>query len=250
MAEPLVLMFTDFGADGPYLAQMEAAIYAYHPPARVLNLCSNAPAGDPRRAGYLLAALRYAFPPGTVFLAVVDPGVGGDRQPVIVHADDQWLVGPDNGLFYPLARQAQHVEWWVVDWRPPRLSNCFHGRDLFAPLAAQLAAQRMPGQLRPWSGPALAEWPADVPELVHFDVYGNAISGIRWKPALDGAVFNVNGRIVEQARTFSCVTPGAVFWHANSCGLVEIAVNLGNARQLLGLQLGGRLGMEPSAAGR
>ena len=111
----------------------------------IIDLFADAPAYDPQASAYLLAAYIGEFAPGTVFLCVVDPGVGSDRAPCVVHADGKWFVGPDNGLFELVVRRARdQVRCWRIDWVPSRLSATFHGRDLFAPVAAQLARGEIP----------------------------------------------------------------------------------------------------------
>lgn len=230
----MILLFTDFGAEGPYLGQMEAVLRQAAPTIPVINLVSNAPAGDPRRASYLLAALARYFPVGSVFLAVVDPGVGGERAPVVVRAAGRWFVGPDNGLFNPVAAGAG--EWWRILWRPESLSSSFHGRDLFAPIAARVALGDMTWEQAKHTGPDA--WPLDLPEIVYIDHYGNAISGLRYDPAFDGRILIANGHRIRQADTFCAVAEGEALWYRNSMDLVEIAVNRGRADQALNLILG------------
>ncbi|MHA1114521.1 MAG: SAM-dependent chlorinase/fluorinase, partial [Alphaproteobacteria bacterium] len=135
----MIALFTDFGAAGPYTGQVKAVLAQDAPGVPVIDLIADAPACDPRAGAYLLAALAPEFPPGTVFLCVVDPGVGGPRAPLIVEADGRRFVGPDNGLFEIVT--ARHRR---IDWRPARLSTSFHGRDLFAPVAARLARAEFP----------------------------------------------------------------------------------------------------------
>ena len=94
----MIVLFTDFGLEGPYTGQVRAVLYRTAPQVPVVDLFADAPAGKPKPAAYLLAAYGVWFPPGTVLLAVVDPGVGGPRAPVIVEAEGRWYVGPDNGL--------------------------------------------------------------------------------------------------------------------------------------------------------
>ena len=132
----MIFLFTDFGPAGPYLGQMEAVLRINAPGVDIINLVSDAPAGDPRLASYLLAALAADLPEGNVFLCVVDPGVGGERLPVALEADRRWFVGPDNGLLNTVAVRAKRVAWQIITWWPERLSASFHGRDLFAPVAA------------------------------------------------------------------------------------------------------------------
>ena len=234
----MILMFTDFGAEGPYLGQMEAVLRRQAPGAAVINLLSNAPVGDPRRSAYLLAALCRRFPEGSVFLAVVDPGVGGERLPVALSADGRWFVGPDNGLFNTVALQSSESQWRRIDWRPERLSASFHGRDLFAPIAARIARGDTAWESTVFPGPDLSGWPSDLPEIVYFDHYGNAMTGTRHRAELDRCSLRVNGHRIPQAGTFCEVAEGGAFWYRNSMDLVEIAVNRGRADAALGLAPG------------
>lgn len=236
-ASRLIFLFTDFGAEGPYLGQMEAVLRTHAPGVPVINLVSNAPCGDPRRSAYLLAALSHHCPAGGVILSVVDPGVGGERSPVVLHADGRSFVGPDNGLFNTVALQALRAEWHVIDWRPDALSSSFHGRDLFAPVAARIARNDSAWG-HPWQGPDLWGWPADLAEVIYFDHYGNAITGLRYRPDLDGRTLRVNGRDIHQASTFCAVEQGHAFWYRNSMDLVEVAVNQDRADRCLGLAVG------------
>src|SRR4029077_3041349 len=125
------------GLEGPYTGQVKAVLYRTAPEVPVIELFADAPAGRPTPAADLLPAYGVWFPPGTVFLAVIDPGVGGPRPPVIVEADGLWYVWPDNASFELVMRSAAVVRTWEILWRPETLSASFHGRDLFAPVAAQ-----------------------------------------------------------------------------------------------------------------
>ena len=141
----MIVMFTDFGVAGPYAGQMKAALAAVAPAVSAIDLMHDAPVFRPKASAYLLAALVRPLPAGTVVLGVVDPGVGSPgRRPVAARAGGRWFVGPDNGLFAIAAQHAGGGEWWEIDWRPERLSNTFHGRDLFAPVAARLALGEEP----------------------------------------------------------------------------------------------------------
>jgi S-adenosylmethionine hydrolase len=135
----MIALFTDFGLHGPYTGQMKAVLYQTASGVPVIDLFADAPAGNPKASAYLLAAYAAWFPAGTVFLCVVDPGVGGERPPLIVEADGRWYVGPGNGLFELVQRRAGAQRRWDITWQPDRLSASFHGRDLFAPVAAVLA---------------------------------------------------------------------------------------------------------------
>jgi S-adenosyl-L-methionine hydrolase (adenosine-forming) len=235
----MIVLFTDFGLEGPYTGQVKAVLYRTAPGVPIVDLFADAPVGRPKPAAYLLAAYGAWFPAGTVFLAVVDPGVGSARVPVIVEAGGRWYVGPDNGLFELVARQAASARTWEIQWRPGGLSASFHGRDLFAPAAGQLARGELPSDLpRDAEIGRHGDWPDDLPEIVYIDRYGNAMTGLRGALLLIGARLTASGRVLPRARTFSDVPPGEAFWYENSNGLVEIAVNGGRAADALGLGIG------------
>lgn len=233
-----IVLFTDFGPSGPYVGQMESVLRQAAPDVPVINLLSNAPTADPRLSSYLLAALRHSFPANSIFLSVVDPGVGGKRRPVVLHADGQTFVGPDNGLLNTVAVQAQNAQWSEIIWRPEGCSMSFHGRDLFAPVAAILATNEAGDLLQSFDRNDLNDWPQDLAEVIYFDHYGNAMTGLRYHEAYTGKTLTVNGMAIKQAETFSAVIEQQAFWYKNSSGLVEIAVNKGRAEQQLALKLG------------
>jgi hypothetical protein len=234
----MILTFTDFGPAGPYLAQMTAAVLKRAPDARVLHLMSDAPRFRPVPAGYLLAHYVGDFPSGSIVLGVVDPGVGTARDSILVHAGERWFVGPDNGLFMPALNLAGGGAAWRIDWQPARLSASFHGRDLFAPVAAWLAEGRAPpGQ--PVDPAALvgADLPLDRDAVIYIDTYGNAITGRRADSLPETAILRVRDTEIPAARTFADVPVGTPLWYRNANDLVEIAVNQGRADTALGLDI-------------
>ena len=235
----MILTVTDFGVAGPYLAQMHAAARRHAPSVPVLDLVADLPAFQPVRSAYLLAALAPEFPAGSAFCCVVDPGVGSDRQALIVQANDQWFVGPDNGLLAVAAQRDPASRVWTLDWRPARLSASFHGRDLFMPAAAQLAVGA-PVSSTPIARSAMigADAPPDLAEVVYIDSYGNAMTGLRADTLPADADLLAGGCRIARARTFADVEPGAPLWYANSSGLAEIAVNQGRADRNLALTVG------------
>jgi S-adenosyl-L-methionine hydrolase (adenosine-forming) len=235
----VIVLFTDFGPSGPYVGQVKAVLYREAPGIPVIDLCADAPAYDPKSSAYLLAAWVSEFPADSVFLCVVDPGVGGTRRPVVVRAGDRWFVGPDNGLFNIVARRAYVAHRWAISWRPARLSATFHGRDLFAPVAASIArGETPPGVLQHPSEFAAMDWPEDLAQVIYIDHYGNAVTGLRAAGLPRHAELEINGRRVRPARTFSDTAPGEALWYPNSSGLAEIAVNQGKAAQELCLRIG------------
>ncbi len=241
----MVVMFSDFGLEGPYIGQVEGALYQSSPAVRFINLLADAPRCDPFLAGFLLAACSRPLPESAILLCVVDPGVGtAGREPVVVEAGGRCFVGPDNGLFDVVANlSADAVTRRTILWRPESLSASFHGRDLFAPIAARLAVERElpPSHLSP-SEPYLARHQLrDIRRIIYMDGFGNAVSGIRAATLNGDEVISLKGRAVKSAGTFGEVGVGEAFWYENSMGLVEIAVNKGSARRMFDLMLGDEL---------
>jgi S-adenosyl-L-methionine hydrolase (adenosine-forming) len=240
----VIVLFTDFGLAGPYTGQVKAVLQHEAPGVAVIDLFADAPAGNPKAAAYLLAAYSAWFETGTTLLCVVDPGVGGARAPAILEADGRFFVGPANGLFEIVQRRARRARALEITWRPPALSATFHGRDLFAPVAARLARGEPPaGEPRAASWSRQPDWPDDLAEIVYVDHYGNAMTGLRAATLGDDARLAIAGRVLDRAGFFAERPPGAAFWYENSNGLVEIAVNQGRADRLLGLTIGSAIAM-------
>jgi hypothetical protein len=241
MASPIIL-FTDFGVADLYVGQLKGVFNHLAPQVSVIDLLHEAPAFNPTAAAHLLAALAPRFPEGSVFLAVVDPGVGSQRQPLAIQADRRWYVGPDNGLLSVVAARARHASWQRIAWQPERLATAFHGRDLFAPVAAALARGNLdPGWLEPLSAPAVAFGAGDLDEVIYVDHYGNAMTGMRAGHVSPASSLAIGAKKIPHARIFSEVASGAPLWHENSLGLIEIAVNCGSAAQRFNLAPGSRV---------
>jgi hypothetical protein len=233
-----IFLFTDFGGSDIYAGQVRAALLQYAPRQCVVDLLHDATAFNVRAAAHLLAALFARLPSGSVALAVVDPGVGGPREPRAVHADGKWLVGPDNGLLSVAASRAGKCEAYAIGWRPKELSRSFHGRDLFAPVAAMLArGARKAVRLRKREF-TVSLGVSDVSEVIYVDHYGNVVTGLRAGSAASKRILRANGREISHAPVFSGVPPGRLFWYENSLGLVEIAANAASAQRILGIAVG------------
>jgi S-adenosyl-L-methionine hydrolase (adenosine-forming) len=233
-----IVLFTDFGAD-LYVGQVKAVVLEHAPHVPVIDLLHDAPAFDVAAGAHLLAACLSRFPLRCVFLAVVDPGVGTGRDAVIVECDGRFLVGPDNGLLSVCAARAQSPRFWSIKRTHERVSHSFHGRDLFAPVAARVAAGDWPGD-RVLAKPALdvSFGADDAPAVIYIDRYGNACTGLRAAHVMPGSTVTVGGRSVPYADVFAAAPPGVVFWYENSLGLVEIAANRAAACRLLDLAVG------------
>ncbi|MCW5700561.1 MAG: SAM-dependent chlorinase/fluorinase [Rhodospirillales bacterium] len=243
----MIVLFTDFGMNGPYVGQVKAVLYREAPLVKVIDLFADAPVHNPQASAYLLAAYVKEFPPGTVFLCVVDPGVGGERLPMILNADGRWFVGPENGLFELVIRRNRETpRWWHITWRPEKLSASFHGRDLFAPIAARIAHDYTPtGEELPIDEIRRKSWPDDLAEIIYVDVFGNAMTGIRAEVVSESTTLIVAGQHLKYAKTFSSIPKMGLFWYDNANGLVEVAANQGRAVDILGVKPGDTVKFAP-----
>ena len=234
----MIVLFTDFGCDGPYTGQVQARLYQQAPGVAVVSLFCDLAPYDVQAAAYLLPAYSAGFPPATVFLCVVDPGVGSARPGVVLKVDGCWYVGPNEWLFALLARRAARLECWQLP-DPVGVSCSFHGRDVFAPVAALLArGAAVDAEAAPAACLEQPDWPDDLFRVCYIDRFGNAITGVRASMVDASQELSVNGHSLKSAQTFSDVGAGEAFWYANSNGLLELAVNRGRADQVLGIKVG------------
>jgi len=239
MAAREIVLYTDFGSADIYVGQVKSALHRIAPQAAVIDLAHDLPPFNVRTAAHLLDALKNSFTEESVFLCVVDPGVGTERGAVVLEADRRYFVGPDNGLVSVVAARAAATRISSIVWRPRDLSESFHGRDLFAPVAAHIAAGTLPpDHLMPLPELATSFGADDLGEIIYVDHYGNACTGIRVSAAPPDGMLATGGQRIASARVFGEAAPGAPLWHRNSNGLVEIAVNRGSAAQVLGLRVG------------
>jgi len=241
-----IALVTDFGAGGPYLGQMKLRLSGLLPRVLVIDLISDLAPFRADLAAYLLPALVRDMPARTLYLCVVDPGVGGERSALAIEADGGWYVGPDNGLLALVARRANQIRVLRIDWRPAVLSASFHGRDLFAPVAAALCGGKIPYYTELDRGLLIGnDWPNALAKVIYADSYGNLITGLQAADLDRNTWLWAGGRDITYARTFCAVPPGQAFWYENAFGLVELAVNQGGARRVLGLGPGDRVELSP-----
>ena len=247
MSQPIIALFTDFGANTPYPGLIRLVLAQKAPNSIVIDFCHDLPAFTPRAAAYLLPAYTSVLPRESVVLSVVDPGVGSkNSRPSIVRADSLWFVGPDNGIFNEVARKANKLEWWDITWKPINISNTFHGRDLFAPVAAQVALGKLPpgNRVEPKSR-INTDWPKNLAEIIYIDRYGNGITGIKAESLNSDSQLIISGQQLIHAHTFSDVKVGEAMWYANSNNLIEICVNQGSAAERMGLTIGTVIEIQP-----
>lgn len=233
-----IALVTDFGR-GIYIGQVLARLSGLVPGLPVIDLVHDLSPFRPDLAAYLLPALVRDLPRRTLYLCVVDPGVGGERAGLVLEAEGDLFIGPDNGLLSQVGLRAADARAWRLDWRPSAMSESFHGRDWFAPAAGTLCRNE-PLALTDLAMSSImgADWPQDLSAVVYRDGYGNLMTGLRASVVAAGAGIVAAGRCLRRARTFCEVPPGAAFWYENALGLVELAVNQGRADRVLGLAPG------------
>ncbi len=240
MSLPVITLTTDFGLEDAYVAAMKGVILTICPQATLVDVSHEVRPQAVRQAAYLLSTVVPYFPPGTVHLVVVDPGVGTQRRAIAVQTGRATYVAPDNGVLeMALAgdEALSAVELAEGHYRLPEVSATFHGRDVFAPAAAHLACGRSLAEM----GPAvpLAEVyrlaPARQPEVLHVDRFGNLITSYRVPAGQARLAVTVGGvRLAGPARTYADVEPGELLAYVGSSGYLEIAVREGSAAQRLG----------------
>jgi S-adenosylmethionine hydrolase len=242
-----IVLYTDFGSADLYVGQVKAVLHQAAPASAVIDLLNDAPSFDIEASAHLLAALSRELPQGAVTIAVVDPGVGGSRDAAAVEADGRWYVGPDNGLLSVLIARSASARAFHLDWLPQPRAASFHGRDLFAPAAAQLAQGAVDrGALRSKARLDVTLGAADTSRIIYIDHYGNAMTGIRAATVPGDSRLSVGGVSLARASVFSDVPRGEPFWYENSIGLIEIAANQSSAAAALGLGIGEPVAVEGS----
>lgn len=251
----IITLTTDFGLKDAYVGSMKGVILSIHPEARIIDITHELPAHRILPAACLLREACPRFPPGTIHVAVVDPGVGGRRSPLLLKIDDRFYVGPDNGIFGLLVADFPLQGAWRLEKRELFLhpvSHTFHGRDVFAPVAARLAAGTPPDGF----GPATTELsrltlPAPREEtgilrgqVVWIDRFGNCITNLtdkvvsRWTESGSFIVHAASGRIAVVSATYASVPEGEALLLFNSMGYLEVACNRARADRKLGLREG------------
>lgn len=235
----MIVLFTDFGTRDPYVGQVKARIHELAPAQQVVDLLHEAPDFNAHAGAHLIAALAPGFPPGTVFMCVVDPGVGTGRDGVVLTAGGRWFVGPDNGLLSIVGARNTDTKIWRITWKPEHATATFHGRDIFAVIAALVAKGEFPHEKLEAKSKLHVEFDAgDLPRIIYIDHYGNAWSGQRAAGVPQSSRIVARNVEFRHADTFGAVNKGEGFWFGNSAGLVELAINRGSAAEKLGLKVG------------
>lgn len=252
----VITLTTDFGHKGPFVASMKGVMLSHFPAAKIVDLTHEIIAHWPAEAGFWLERAYKYFPAGTVHMAVVDPGVGTSRDIIAARHDGHVFLAPDNGLLTPMLEAAEDAAVHTVDVHrlaelglTAPVSATFHGRDIFAPLAAKLAAgQCQIESLGPWASDLIPSW-VDPPSrggdgvsgvVITVDTFGNLITNIDASSveALTAPVVHVGGRFIPLRRTYGDVRPGEYLALINSFDVLEIARAEQSASDGLGAERG------------
>ncbi|PTY01427.1 hypothetical protein DB346_12985 [Verrucomicrobia bacterium LW23] len=265
-----ICLLTDYGISDPYLPQLKGAILTVNPNVNLVDLTHSVTPFQTREGSFLLNLAAQEFPAGTIFVVVVDPGVGTSRLPILLKTEaGKFYFGPNNGIFTRLIQREGFAGAWRLQntkyFREQTLSATFHGRDIFGPCAAHLAAGVSPEQFGP-SVPrsALLSDGTRMPsatgqsitaEVLHVDHYGNVITNIPrdFSPSLqDGVLLRVVAGTASQTmhhtkmvRTYDDLMQGHIGALYGSNGLLEICVNRGSAAEVLKVKVGDPIVVRP-----
>jgi S-adenosylmethionine hydrolase len=260
MTPPLITLTTDFGRASPYVAVMKGVILTINPAAHIIDLAHEIRPQNVRHASYFLGTAAAYFPPGTIHVCVVDPGVGSERAAICLEKNGQHFVGPDNGVFTHVMRCARTATAYRLTdarfWRAAPPSETFHGRDIFAPVAAHLSRGVAATELGPVHSELVElsvrhaitfgkQWNG---EVLFIDDFGNIITNI---PACKLKVLPVRVTlggtslgVVRWVRTYSEAAPGELVSLFSSDRHFEIAAVNGNAARRLNAEVGAAIELE------
>ncbi len=231
----IITLTTDFGTRDGYVGAVKGVLARRALEPVLVDIAHDIPAGDIAHAAWVVATSANEFPYGTIHIVVVDPGVGGPRRGVIISSAGQWYVGPDNGVFAYVANR--HSNAWAIE--SPHLlassSRTFHGRDVFAPVAASLSRGEDPAT---WG--STTQLAAELPwgsrpdregRVVHIDRFGNLVTDLPRSEA--GTAVTIAGRTLAVVGTYEDVAPGELLAYIGSAKTIEVAVRDGSAARVL-----------------
>jgi hypothetical protein len=254
MRKPILTLTTDFGTSDHYAGAMKGVILGICPQAQIVDISHEVTPYEIGEGAYTLAQVYRCFPKKTIHVVVVDPGVGSARRPILMEAGGQYFVAPDNGVLSLIYGQEKHRVRLISNdryFRQP-VSRTFHGRDIFAPVAARLGAGTPPARfgkiiqdyLRPeFERPRPLGKSSWAGRILKIDRFGNCITNFHAREFgdLDAKSFTLAigmSEIVRMAHTYAEAKLGELFVIAGSSGYLEVSVNQGSAARQLGCQTG------------
>jgi S-adenosyl-L-methionine hydrolase (adenosine-forming) len=253
---PIITLLTDFGLSDYYVAAMKGVILGRNPEVRIIDISHEVAPQNILSAAYVLFGAHDHFPSGTIHVAVVDPGVGSARRPIVARAGQYYFVGPDNGVFSYVLSRIENYEAFEIKNQSlfaPGISNTFHGRDVFAPVAAVLSlgvplqeiGERLSTvQLLP---PPIQISPSSIEsKIIHIDRFGNCVTGIQRSFVPDEELpekflFEVGKHQIQKLKQFyleAGTEPNRPFVIWGSIGFLEISLALSSAAERLDLKIG------------
>ncbi len=255
----IITLTTDFGTEDWFVGTMKGVILSIAPSAHLVDITHGIPHHDIRAGAFALGTAARYFPKGTIHVAVVDPGVGSDRAPIVVHAGNQFFVGPDNGLLSWAVQQFGADDIFRIDNPSVMLadrSSTFHGRDIFAPAAAHLATGLPLSRLGSRKADMLAlPWPKTIlctdgtlkGEIIYIDRFGNGITNIPNSAAgtNSGFIELPDATGIPVCDFYQSVPEGQPLAVRGSTGYLEIAINSGRACEQFQLEVGNRVLLRP-----
>jgi S-adenosylmethionine hydrolase len=255
----IITLTTDFGTQDHYVSVMKAVMLGITPSSRFIDISHEIPPQDIMAGAWVIRNAAFQFPKGSVHLVVVDPGVGTERHPIALKINDQFFVGPDNGIFSLITNEFKYKayklnkpEFWLKE-----RSRTFHGRDVFSPVAAHLSDGVDIKELgEPISDLVSYHWAVPIGDkdgvqgwVIHIDRFGNLITNISERLLEETAgrrkvrVYVGNTIIDHMVNTFGDVEPGEPAAFIGSSGMLEVGINKGNAAQMLGVDKGAQISL-------
>ena len=235
----MIYLFSDFSMNGPYVGQLKSVIYNNNKNSKVIDLMHDAPSFDIKHSALLLNSIKNYLSDNYICCCIVDPGVGGERNGIVVRRDKNYFIGPDNGLFEYIYRTDESLTFYKIVWRPEYLSNTFHGRDIFAPIAAQIDNGSFdgldlisPNEVKRFS------WKDEQYEIIYIDHYGNLMTGISASSLSKSSVLFFKGLKIEFSNTYEYMPDSQLCWYINSCELVEIGSKNSNSALKVSAKIG------------
>jgi hypothetical protein len=264
MPRPIVTLTTDFGLKDPYVAEMKAVILSINSNATIVDITHEIAKFNIRMGAYILASASPYFPKGTIHVAVVDPGVGTKRRPLLIQTERSYYIGPDNGVLALAAKNQDITHIYEITNRKlmlPKISSTFHGRDVFAPAAAHLANGTPPEEFGPEIRKVVMPEFAKIirrkgmviGEVLHIDGFGNIITNFGGKEVELMKIKHIvnvklrNARLkLRFCKAYADVEPQKPLALIGSHNFLEISINQGNAAEVFKIRSGDKVTLFPS----
>lgn len=249
--EPVIALLTDFGLRDYFVAAMKGVILSVNSKIKIVDITHDIAPHDVSQASFVLRACFENFPPQTVFVAVVDPGVGSERRAILVQTDKYYFVAPDNGLLDFIFNSTKGFKVYElteeVFFNHP-VSRTFHGRDIFAPCAAHLAkgertedfgAEILDFVTVGEIAPRKTEEGEIIGKIIHIDHFGNLITNLKREDLPETFVIKINGKIIGNLQEFFAgAEKGELILVYGSAGFLEIAASNASAEKILNVEAG------------